>query len=51
LECHEPAEDHEFFGRDRNQVTEVTVRLDPANRLGGRSMEVVWRVKRLLRHQ
>lgn len=39
---HEP-EDHEFFGRDRNQVIEITVRFDPADRLGGRYTEVVWR--------
>jgi putative ATP-dependent endonuclease of the OLD family len=39
---HEP-EDHEFFGRDRGRQIEIQVEFDPAEPLGNRYTQVVWR--------
>ena len=39
---HEP-EDHEFFGRDRNNPIHITVEFDENDQLGGRYTEAHWR--------
>jgi putative ATP-dependent endonuclease of the OLD family len=41
---HDP-EDHEFFGRDRNNPIHITVEFDEADPLGGRYTEAHWRYK------
>jgi len=36
-------EDHEFFNRDRNREIVISAQFDPADALGGRYTELIWR--------